>query len=311
MGYDYWNTALTEPAKLRARDFKVTSEPQPGFYRTKSGRPVAIWEDYDNADGAIVMTLGIEELPLERYETIWLSCAQRPVSEEWYRLVMEGKPWPDLDEALAQMGDNVRAGMDEAQQIDELEKQVKTYREIEDEDQAARAQSLRARLLELKKAVDTKRETLKAPHLKQAREIDEIWMPPVKKAIGCANALKALIEGYESRKRRRIREEREAFERAQRDAELQNAKPASPGLTPPRPAPAPEPSSQVRGGTGRAASVREKYVVVGISDLDMALQNYRYSDEVAEAMIKLAQAAVDRGQKEVPGFVIELKAVLR
>ena len=68
MGYDYWNTALTEPAKLRARDFKVTSEPQPGFYRTKSGRPVAIWEDYDNADGAIVMTLGIEELPL-REET--------------------------------------------------------------------------------------------------------------------------------------------------------------------------------------------------------------------------------------------------
>jgi hypothetical protein len=300
MSYDYWNLALAEPARLRDRNFKITDVPQPGFYRTKDNKPVAIWED---EQGELVMDHDGVEVQPEAFVRIWLSCAMRPVTEEWYR-AYDGA-WPDVDPALAGMGDNALKGMDEVEQIDELERQVKTYREIDSEEEAARAQSLRARFLELHKAVNDKRETLKAPHLKAAREIDETWMAPVKKARGCAEVLKALIESYEGRKRRRIREEREAYEKAQREAEAAKAPP------PPKPAPLPEPATQVRGGTGRAASVREKYAVIGIYDLDLALQNYRYSDEVAEAMIKLAQAAVDRGQKEIPGFTIELRAVLR
>src|SRR6185295_979408 len=169
MSYDYWQTALADPKRLKARDFKITSDPQPGFYRTKAGRPVAIWIE----DEELLMSVGGDEMAKHNHDWIWMNCALRPVSEEWYYAVINGGTWPDLDPTLAGMGDNVRAGMDEVDQIDELEKQVKAYREIEDDETAARAQSLRARFLELKGAVDKKREELKAPHLKAAREVDE------------------------------------------------------------------------------------------------------------------------------------------
>ena len=80
------------------------------------------------------------------------------------------------------MGDNVRAGMDEVEQIDALNDEVRKYGQIEDDETAQRAISLRARIMELKGIIDKKREEQKRPHLKAAREVDEIWMPPVKKA---------------------------------------------------------------------------------------------------------------------------------
>jgi len=304
--YDYWANALADPARLRAREFKITSDPQPGFYRTKAGKPVAIWQEDDNT----VISVANVEIPLNEYEWIWMNCALRPVSEEWYYAVINGGTWPDLDPGVAGIGDNAMAAMDEAEQIDALRDQVATYREIEDDETAARAVSLRARLLELRKIVNDKRETLKAPHLKAARDIDEAWMTPVKRAAGAAEALRALIEGWETRKRKIAQEAAAEAERARRDAELQNGKSPSTGLTP-APVPSVEPKSQIRSGYGKAASVREKRVVTGISDLTMALQRYGYADEVAEVMIKLAQQAVDRGQTDLPGFIIETKALVR
>src|SRR3954465_7121339 len=210
MSYDYWTAALADPKRLQAREFKITSDPQPGFYRTKKGDPVAIWEE----EGGIVIAHQGAEVGPRDYERIWLGCASRPVPEEWYRIVVEENgTWPDVDPGLAAMGDNVRTGMDEVEQIDELEKQVKAYKQIESDEQAAQAISLRARFLELKGIVDKKREELKAPYLKSARDVDEVWMPPVKKATGCANALRALVEGWESQKRRAIREKLEAERR--------------------------------------------------------------------------------------------------
>jgi hypothetical protein len=227
-----------------------------------------------------------------------MNCALRPVSEEWYYAVINGGTWPDLDPGVAGIGDNAAAAMDEAEQIDALRDQVATYREIEDDETAARAVSLRARLLELRKIVNDKREELKKPHLKAARDIDEAWMTPVKRAAGAAEALRALIEGWETRKRRAAQEEdarRQAEHALQQGAVL----------------PPPEPKTQIRSGYGRAASVREKRVVTGISDLTMALQRYGYADEVAETLIKLAQQAVDSGQTYMPGFKIEVKALVR
>jgi len=308
MSYEYWQKALADPKALRARDFKITDQPQPGFYRTKQGKGVAIWEDFDFADGALVMSLDGDDVAMNDYERVWLSCALRPVSEAWFRSYEEVGRWPDVDEQLAQMGHNIRAGMDEVEQITELEKQVKAYKQLESDEQAAQAQSLRARFLELKGIVDKKREELKQPHLKAAREVDEIWMAPVKKATGCANALKALIEGWESEKRRRAREEAAAVERARMEAEQAN-QPLPAILRPPEPVP--EPKDQIRSGYGRAASVRERLVVTGISDLPQALRELGDTREVRAALIALAQTLVDRGGRVPHGFTTELKAVIR
>jgi len=296
--YDYWANALADPKALHAREFKITSDPQPGFYRTKAGKPVAIWIE----DEELLMSVGGDEMAKHNHDWIWMNCALRPVSEEWYYAVINGGTWPDLDPGVAGIGDNAAAAMDEAEQIDALRDQVATYREIEDDETAARAVSLRARLLELRKIVNDKREELKKPHLKAARDIDEAWMTPVKRAAGAAEALRALIEGWETRKRKIASEEA-----ARRQAE---AKGYEATFGEPMPV-VPEPKSQIRSGYGKAASVREKRVVTGISDLTMALQRYGYADEVAEVMIRLAQQAVDRGQTDLPGFIVETKALVR
>jgi len=299
--YAYWRAALADPKRLHSRDFTVTSTPECGFYRTRDDAPVAIWKDEDDT----IIAVGGEEIHHRRHEGVWRAVARRPIPEEWYHIVRDGGAWPDLDEGLAGMGHNTR-GMDEVAQIDELHDQVRTYREIDDDETAARAVSLRARLMELRAIVDKKREALKAPHLKQARDIDEAWMPPVKKAAGAANILKALVETWESKKRRAARE----AEEKQRAAEAK-AFEATFGTVEPLAVPVPPPKDQIRSGYGRAASVTERREVVGITNLDLALQAYRWSDEVAEALIKLAQQAVDRGASELPGFLIEVKARLR
>lgn len=300
--YDYWANALADPKALHAREFKVTSEPQPGFYRTKAGKPVAIWQD---EDGGLAMILDFDEVAPHNHDWIWMNCALRPVSEEWYRAYEVHGRWPDVDTALAGMGDNARAGMDEVEQIDALRDEVASYREIEDDETAARAVSLRARLLELRKIVNDKREALKAPYLKQARDIDEAWMTPVKRADGAASALRALIEGWETRKRKIASAAAAEAARADadRNSDTETLKPPPPSLF--------EPKTQIRSGYGKAASVREKLVVTGIDDITMALQRYGYADEVAAVMIKLAQQAVDRGQTQIPGFTIEVKALVR
>lgn len=302
MSYDYWSRALVDPKALNAREFKITAEPQCGFYRTHDLKPVAIWEDGGEvfmivADGDIV---GLEE-----QERVWVSCAKRPISEEWYRAVEDGFPWPDLDRALAEMGDNVRAGMDEIEQIELLAKQAEEYREIEDDDAASRALSLRNRLNELRGIVDKKREAMKAPHLKAARDIDENWMPPVKLADRWAKVLKALAEAWETKKRQRLRAEQEALMRARQEAEAANAPP------PPERPRAPEPKEQIRSGHGRAASVRGRMVAVEVNDQQVAWENFGMRAEVQAALIKCAQSALDAGADTVPGFEVEERAVIR
>jgi hypothetical protein len=309
MSYEYWERALADPKALQRREFKITDQPQPGFYRTKTGQGVAIWQDYDFADGVLVMAIDGEDVPLNNFERVWLSCAIRPVSEAWFRSYEDTGRWPDVDAGLAGMGDNVSKGMDEVEQIELLNAEVAKYREILDDDTAAQAQSLRARLMELRGKVDKKREELKQPHLKAAREVDEIYMAPVKKANAAANVLKGLVEMWETVKRRRAREEAAAVERARMEAEQAN-QPLAP-LNQPAPEPVPEPKQQIRAGYGRAASVRERLVVVGISDFTAALREFGHSDEVAELMIRLAQGVVDRGGRVPHGFATELRAVIR
>lgn len=301
--YNYWRTALEKPELLKDKQLKITSDPCLGFYRDRFGAPIAIFYD---EEGVLVILKDGEDILRDRYADVWLSAAQRPVTEDWFRAYEETGQWPDVDEGLAGMGDNIRAGMDEPEQIELLNDEVRKYGQISDDETAARAQSLRARLLELGGIVDKKREAMKAPHLKAAREIDDAWMPPVKMARKAADTLKALVEGWETLKRRRIREAAEAAERARLEAEAANAPPPEPA-----PAPVPEPKSQVRPGAGRAAAVREKLMVVGIEDLKLAFESVGLRPSVHQAMRKEAQAAIDAGAESVPGFTTELQAFIR
>jgi hypothetical protein len=294
--YEFWELALANPKELKERAYRITLEPQLGFYRTKTGKAVAIWEDQDG----LQMTIDGEDVPHDRQEDIWTRCAYRPVSEDTYRHVVdEGGIWPDIDPAVAGIGDNRRKGGDAEAIIDELAEVADSYKAIDDDDTAKRAISLRAALLEQHGAVDKVREEAKKPFLKAAREVDEIWMPIVKKAKKAADTLRALVEGWETRKRKaaRFAEEQRAIEAQHefmRDAVV----------------PAPPPSDQIASGYGRAVSVRARNVVTGIRDIDEVFRWYRGDARLVSALLKMAQDDVDDGNAPA-GVVVEEQAVVR
>src|SRR5262245_6919642 len=290
--YEYWEKALADPKALQAREFTVTEEPQPGFYRTKEGRPVAVWQEID---GQMVMQTKGGMVDKDDQSDLWLRCAKRPVTEEAYYQAMETGTWPDRDSAID--GVSYSQTNDPEQDIDRLAEAAEAYGEILDDETSARAVSLRAAILEQHKRADTIREGEKAPHLKRAREVDEIWMPVVKKARRAADRLRALIEGWETTKRRKAREAEEARQAtdARFAATVFSQQPA--------------PSTQIRSGYGRAASVRERRVVTDIVNIDAAINYYLNDPRLRTALIAFAQADIDKKPDlMVPGFEVEMQA---
>lgn len=94
--YTYWQNALagnTGPVH--------DGHPRLGFYRRKivSGRdspwtPVAIWEDDAGQVRALQHATVIMGPRLVDPDEVWSWCAANPITEEAYRAVVDGKPWP-------------------------------------------------------------------------------------------------------------------------------------------------------------------------------------------------------------------------
>ena len=99
--YDYWFAVLageTPPVDQ--------NEPQPGYFRTKRGEPVAIWYE----DVVCNIMIGSDKMvALDAYEDVWTRCATRAVTEEqWQTAIDNGWVWHDMDEMIREtLGDNI------------------------------------------------------------------------------------------------------------------------------------------------------------------------------------------------------------
>src|SRR5262245_13282959 len=140
---------------------------------------------------------------------------------------------------------------------------------------------------------------MKAPHLKAARDIDEVWMPPVKTADKWAKYLRTLMEAYQTRKLRAQREAEAA--RLAALSKIKDAIPVAPVVMP----------DQIRSGHGRAASVRPKVVVVEVTNVMAACQALQDEPELVNLIAKLAQKRLDETGEVIPGVVTEERAVVR
>lgn len=296
--YSYWHNAL-------AGSFGPVhdSDAQPGFYRRRVARggnfePVAIFVH----DGEIVAL--VNGKPQDAND-IWTFVCQYPVKEDWYHAKMRGEPWPDEDATIgkiAPMGHN-RPPSDAAEvlgsQIDAASEGASQYEEISDDETASKAQSLRARLNELSRDADKKREAEKKPHLEASKVIDAKWQPLVKKAKAAADAIASALGAHETRKAReaarRAEEERKAREAA--------AKANAPMPPAPPPIPVPAPQTSVRGAYGRAATIKA-VKVAKVVDQDAAYGYLKTHKEMIELVASLAQRAVNAGLS-VPGVEIE------
>lgn len=304
--YHFWEQALENPDAIGKTIKTDENSPQPGFYRTKDGHPVAIWRD---SDGFLVMLRGDDLVGERDTGDVWLRCLNRPVSEDHYNMKRDLGVWHDENTAVsATTGHNIKNSDDPADiatMIADLVRAADALK-IDDDDTAAQAQSIRARLNELGGKADKLREVEKAPSLEAGRKIDKKWQPMIKEADAGSKKMRAAIGKWEDAKREAERK---------RQAEIEAARIAAEEAGRPAPEPEPEPQNEaprarVSGAYGRAASVRVRVVAVAITDGIAVYKRYRNNPDVIALLLKLAQRDID-SDIAVDGIETEERADVR
>jgi len=313
-GYDFWQSALAGNSPP-VHD----GDAQPGFYRMRAAKggallPVAIWEH----EGKLVALVdGASSDPAR----IWNFVCDKPVTEEAYRSRVETGIWFDEDAAVTASLSPPPAGhndppQDEADvlsgQIESAAANAQDYVDIKDDETAAKAQSARARLNELSGQADKRREALKKPHLEAGKAVDARWQPIVKRAKEAADALRAALGAYETRKARAAEQARLAAEETRKKAlaeQLAAHPEAPPPPLPPPPEAAPVPITAIKGAYGRAATIKEVKRAT-VTDQDAVYNFLRGHRELVDLIARLAQRAVDAGHT-VPGVTVTTEKDVR
>ena len=309
--YAYWRNALTG-------NFGPVHDGdcQAGFWRRRTKRagpfvPVATWIE----DGKMI---AFDDGVIEDAGALWTYICRYPITEEQYWSRVKTGKWHDEDESVVAslapppIGHN-QGPTDEAEilkgQIEAASAGAADYAEIKDDATAAKAQSLRSRLLELSRDADKKREAEKKPHFEAGKAIDAKFQPLVKAAKTAADAIARALGAHETRKAQEAARAAEAARLARVEAEeaarkLAEAGKPIPTLPPASPEPqAPAAAAPIRGAYGRAASVKVVRVST-VTDQDAVYAFFRTSQEVVDLLTKLAQRATDNGHT-VPGTTVE------
>ena len=319
MNYDYWRKALAgEKPKM------FVDEPQVGFYRkavytkepNKAAKrtgwtPVAVFLTPDaNMQGVLTAVIGNrQETDRDKINELWSYCAANPISEETYRAVAErGEPWPDSHETVPSisvanstsmlwplvLSDGTKIERHEAigADLEEASKHLAKFAVIESDEQSSKARSLQQRFLDLRGEAKKHYDALNDPLLAEQKRIRGIWFPIRDRADEAATKLREAMGKWEDEKRKAAKVAAERAEAGQ---------PAASNVPPPSP--------QIKGGTGRAASVKVETVVTSI-DVDKVFEQFKTAPQVVELLNILAQKAIRAGIP-VPGAVTEERSVVR
>jgi hypothetical protein len=306
-------------------------DPFCGFYRwkqrDKTYKPVAFWYDPDDASKMLCVVDGELVEDNLRAREIWTYCCAHPVTHEAYTAVVErGEPWSDSDPRLTPRalkraasyapGEEATTNNPPAESpLDECRNKIANakgglddYKTIADDEQLARAKSLKNRLTELAGEADKQRDALKRPHLEAGRAVDAEWMPVVNDAKDAARAVQASMDAYATKmlQARRAAEAEVERRRLKEQAEASNEAPAGAVA----PAPIAETTTRVQPGYGRAGSIKTENKVTDITDIDALFGFLKTHKELREKMLELAQRAVSAGY-EVPGVKIEERAKVK
>jgi hypothetical protein len=297
--FTWWHQALA--GKRGEID---ADNPKAGYYRAKNKdktlSAVAIW--YDSQTGELRYQDNGRDVNDMNARERWPHVSKRPISEKVFWTFRDTGKWIDVDDA-AQCEPDDDGGPDVlvlAKDIYALKESAAKYAKIESDESMVLAQSLRAKLQEVGGNADKLRVAEKEPHLEASREVDGKWQPMIKIAKATADGIRKALEAWNDFKREQLAAAKKAAEAAVTEemgtpvAVISNA---------------PAPSTQIRGGGGRAAHVGVKDTVTGI-DLDLAFQQFRLEREVSDVLFLLAQRAVNSGI-HVPGATIEKKSAIR
>jgi hypothetical protein len=137
------------------------------------------------------------------------------------------------------------------------------YATITDDGHAARAASLRAKLQELAKTADKRREELKRPHLEAGRLVDDAWRPIITGARNAAGAIARAIS---------------AFETSKLDARINEPLPA-----------------QIRPGYGNAVPIKDVREIDQVTDWPALFAHYVNDGPAREYILKRAEREIANG----------------
>jgi len=281
--YTYWMRELEaidggfvptidEPAHQRRDDAEL---PLDGFWRisaakTKPDAPVAIWTA---EDGVTWCKIGRrKEFPStgdEWQEFItgasWLKC--RAVTEDQYRQALDSGMWFDnkpsrqlsIEEELGlpKPGENSQAPEHEAlRDVIEAAVEKADALQVTTQEEADLAVALIDKLAKLFKYGDDKRAELKRPHDEAATQIQQTWLPVINPAEAARVSLRKRKDQFLVAEQARLNKIA-ADEEAARLAALPKTEP---GAEPVYTAPVKAEKASAGGATGRASSVRMKWV---------------------------------------------------
>jgi hypothetical protein len=320
--YAYWRNAL------EGRFGPVhEGHPQAGFFRKRRSKDdrswvsVAIWavgnEWHAVVDGKHASA-----------EAVWTHCCTRPITEELYRRIAAGEPWPDDVKKMVvaettkvepeepgighnsgdtrplheQMGEEITiTGRAFAKWLDAIGGAIVT----EEHDAAGEAWKAQFQALERKAELAHKAE--KEPHLLAGRAVDEAWRKPKEWAgIGKGRVADALTPYRLERQRIRDEEWKRQQDAAAAVAAAQRAAMLADATLPP-PEPEPAPASNRRGAAPKPASGLRKTKTPQITDLVACITFIQghapdHPDLVA-VVTKIARKIHDAGVV-VPGFEV-------
>jgi len=320
-GFEWWRAALAGN-----RGPIHDGDPQPGFYRQKrrdgSFEPVAYWKD--SATGEMRCHVNGRQPDDLRMMELWPYASKYPISEAAYWHRMDTGEWGDIDAGAAQVakGPALDPQADPVAsykaEIDAARAGLDAYKKITSDESSARAQTLRSTLTTLAGKGKKAHKAEKEPFLEGGRAVDAKWFPPIREAEDAANAIRTAMEAWEDEKRAAARQaEREAEEtlRAAQAATAAEDAANAGGNAPPvieTRAPTPAPATQIRGGSGRAASVGTKTVLKSI-DLMKCWDKLGAQPEVYSLFMELAEKAIAAGKFSAAdlGAVFEEKASIR
>src|SRR5882672_7498926 len=317
--FEWWQNALAGTRGQISAD-----SPESGFYRQKrkdgTFEPVAYWKDAETGEQRCHINGKQPRDPLRMYE-VWVHAARNPIPSEWYWSKIDGMGWPDNDtsDAATAKGPEVDPDADPAgslkAEIAAARAGLDAYKVIESDEASARAQTLRSALTGLSGKATKAYEALNRPLLDEQKRIREVWFPIRDDAAAGADTIRKALGAWEDSKREAARKaqaetDRKAAEHAAavRKAEEAN-QPPPPPLPPPVAPNMPAPSTKIKGGSGRAASVQLKKIVTAI-DIDKAFAQFRDDPELYAFLLDLSQKVVTAGYIAI-GATIEEKADIR
>lgn len=302
--YHYWREKLAgrDPDPVDPR----TDMPA-GFWRLRSGDPLAVWLDAEGKRTALRGFAGASRIMAPKHTEAMAETGSFgvAVTEELYRAAFDAGEWPDDPPAVAPIGHNLPESAFDRLRI-EIEGEVETTapfieKPIETQADADKCSTWARRVGLLAKQADEAREEEKAPHLAAGREVDDRWRPVITDAKDLTARLKKHVEPYLIRKKREAddaaRKAREEAEELRRAADLstvnedERAELVQQAQDAERRA---EPKKAIAGRPNMRVSLRKKVRarIVDYGACHAALRDHRDMKELVE---QLANRAVKAG----------------